>query len=471
MRNVCLSRAPRAAHAGFGLIEVLIGMAIGLIAMVAIMQTMVVAESQRRSVTSGADSNTGSVIGSYLIERDLRMAGYGLTSVSPSGALQVCGFGTVTFFNSARSANPVPTYDGTNPAANAAYVPFTPVSINPSGIPAGDAGTDTLMVNYGGSDGNVSDRATITNPNGDAASLTVTSRIQFHKGDLVLVAAPTGGGTCEVAEITELPGSGQCSAIAGSTNLIGRAAGNFRSFWANSAAGCQTIASRFNGNPSTGLGAGTYDGGRVYNLGPPDKIASRVYAVRNQVLTMCDMVTHDCTRADRVSDPAFWKPIAPGVVVMNAQLGKITGYDGNSAPVWTWDKVHPTTLAGWISSAARPDGQLAALGVAAVRLVLVARTDQFEKDELSFTTYPVPTNSPPLCPASPTALGTVPDVNGDVHWARDSAGTCQTLNLSGLANWKHYRYKVVEAKVPLRNVTSGRNLIECPIDTTTGGCS
>jgi type IV pilus assembly protein PilW len=453
MRNFALLRAPGAAQAGFGLIEVLIGMAIGLIAMVAIMQTMVVAESQRRSVTSGADSNTGSVIGSYLIEHDLRMAGYGLTSVSPSGALQVCGFGTVTLFNSARSANPVPTYDGTNPAANAAYVPFTPVSINPSGIPAGDAGTDTLMVNYGGSDGNVSDRATITNPNGDAASLTVTSRIQFHKGDLVLVAAPTGGGTCEVAEITELPGSGQCSAIAGSTNLIGRAAVNFRSFWANSAAGCQTIASRFNGNPSTGLGAGTYDGGRVYNLGPPDKIASRVYAVRNQVLTMCDMVTHDCTAVASVNDAAFWKPIAPGVVMMVAELGKITGYAGNSAPVWTWDKVHPTTLAGWISSAARPDGQLAALGVAAVRLVLVARTDQFEKDEVSF------------------GAATVPDAAGVVTWARDSGGGTRTLSLTGLANWKHYRYKVVEAKVPLRNVTSGRNLIECPIDTTTGGCS
>lgn len=453
MRNVCPARAPGAVHTGFGLIEVLIGMAIGLIAMVAIMQTMVVAESQRRSVTSGADSNTGSVIGSYLIERDLRMAGYGLTSVSPSGALQVCGFGTVTLFNSARSANTVPTYDGTDPAANVAYVPFTPVSINPSGIPAGDAGTDTLLVNYGGSDGNVSDRATITNPGGDAASLTVTSRIQFHKGDLVLVAAPTGGSTCEVAEITELPGSGQCSAIAGSTNLIGRGAGNFRSFWANSAGGCQTIVSRFNGNPSTGLGANAYDGGRVYNLGPPDKIASRVYAVRNQVLTMCDMVTHDCTAVASVNDSAFWKPIAPGIVVMNVELGKITGYAGNSAPVWTWDKVHPTTLAGWISSAARPDGQLASLGVAAVRLVLVARTDQYEKEEVEF------------------GAATVPDAAGDVIWARDSGGGSRTLSLTGLANWKHYRYKVVEAKVPLRNVTSGRNLIECPIDTATGGCS
>jgi type IV pilus assembly protein PilW len=447
------SPAVRAGQPGFGLIEVLIGMAIGLIAMVAIMQTMVVAESQRRSVTSGADSNTGSVIGSYLIERDLRMAGYGLTSVSPSGVLQVCGFGTVTLYNSGRSANTVPTYDGTNPAANAAYVPFTPVSINPSGIPAGDAGTDTILVNYGGSDGNVSDRATITNPGGDAAALQVTSRIEFHKGDLVLVASIPAGGSCEVAEITELPGSGQCSAIAGSSNSIARAAGNFRSFWASSAAGCQTISSRFNGNPATGLGAGVYDGGRVFNLGPPDKIASRVYAVRNQVLTMCDMVTHDCTAVASVNDPVFWKPIAPGVVAMVAELGKITGYAGNSAPVWTWDKVHPVTLAGWINSAARPDGQLASVGVAAVRLVLVARTDQFEKDEVEFT------------------AATVPNAAGDVTWARDSGGGSRTFSLTGLANWKHYRYKVVEAKVPLRNVTSGRNLLECPIDTTTGGCS
>lgn len=453
MRKVRLSRVPGEAHAGFGLVEVLIGMAIGLIAMVAIMQTMMVAESQRRSVTSGADSNTGSVIGSYLIERDLRQAGYGLVSVAPSGALQICGFGTVTLFNSARSANTVPTYDGTAPATNVAYVPFTPVSINPSGIPAGDAGTDTIMVNYGGSDGNVSDRATITNPGGDAASLVVTSRIQFHKGDLILVAAATGGSTCEVAEITELPGSGQCSAIGGSTNLMGRAAGNFRSFWANSAGGCQTIASRFNGNPGTGLGVNAYDGGRVFNLGPPDKIASRVYAVRNQVLTMCDMITHDCTAAGSANNPVFWKPIAPGVVMMTAELGKITGYDGNSAPVWTWDKAHPTTLAGWISSAARPDSQLAALGVAAVRLVLVARTDQYEKDEVQF------------------GAATVPDAAGVVTWARDSGGGSRTLSLAGLPNWKHYRYKVVEAKVPLRNVTSGRNLIECPIDTATGGCS
>lgn len=446
------SRAVTARPHGFGLIEVLIGMAIGLIAMVAIMQTMVVAESQRRSVTSGADSNTGSVIGSYLIERDLRMAGYGITSISPSGVLQVCGFGTVTLYNSGRSANTVPTYDGTNPGTNT-YVPFTPVAINPGGIPAGDAGTDTILVNYGGSFGNVSDRATIANPGGDGTSLTVTSRIEFHKGDLIMVVSVPAGGSCEVAEITELPGSGECSAAAGSTNLMTRAAGSFRSYWANSAAGCQTIASRFNGNPGTGLGTGVYDGGRVFNLGPPDKFASRVYAVRNQVLTMCDMTTHDCTAAASVNDSAFWKPIAPGVVVMRAELGKVTGYNGASSPVWTWDQAAPTTLAGWATTATRPDGQVASLGVAAVRLVLVARTDQFEKDEISFTT------------------ATVPDAAGDVTWARDSGGGSRTFSLTGLANWKHYRYKVVEAKVPLRNVTSGRTLIECPVDTTTGGCS
>lgn len=67
------------SNAGFSLIEILVGLVMGLISMVIIMQVFATFEGQKRTTTSGSDAQSTGGIALYTIERDIRMAGYGFT--------------------------------------------------------------------------------------------------------------------------------------------------------------------------------------------------------------------------------------------------------------------------------------------------------------------------------------------------------------------------------------------------------
>jgi type IV pilus assembly protein PilW len=67
----------RTRNAGFSLIEIIVGMVMGLISMVVVMQVFASFEGQKRTTTSGSDAQTNGGVGLYTIERDIRMAGYG----------------------------------------------------------------------------------------------------------------------------------------------------------------------------------------------------------------------------------------------------------------------------------------------------------------------------------------------------------------------------------------------------------
>ena len=67
-------------------------------------------EGQKRTTSSGADAQTNSAVAMYLLERDLRQAGYGIqpnledfsNGALATGVLAQCG--TVDTYNSARTA-------------------------------------------------------------------------------------------------------------------------------------------------------------------------------------------------------------------------------------------------------------------------------------------------------------------------------------------------------------------------------
>ncbi|GIZ50424.1 PilW family protein [Noviherbaspirillum aridicola] len=77
--------APAARNAGFGLVEAMVGLAIALVATLVISQVFSVFEGQRRSTTGGSDAQTEAALAAYAIERDLRMAGYGMNLLSALG--------------------------------------------------------------------------------------------------------------------------------------------------------------------------------------------------------------------------------------------------------------------------------------------------------------------------------------------------------------------------------------------------
>lgn len=65
------------APKGFGLIEILVGLAIGLIATIIMFQAFAVSERQKRTTTGAADAQTNGAIGMFSMERDIKMAGWG----------------------------------------------------------------------------------------------------------------------------------------------------------------------------------------------------------------------------------------------------------------------------------------------------------------------------------------------------------------------------------------------------------
>ena len=121
-------------------------MAIGLIGIVIISQVFIVNENYERSTTSAGGAQTNGALALFSIERDARMAGWG---ISWSAAL-ACS--SIQWYYDGAYSNP-PQAGGTLPALRAAPVVITD----------GGAGADTLTIMYGSSAKRVIP-ATLSNP-------------------------------------------------------------------------------------------------------------------------------------------------------------------------------------------------------------------------------------------------------------------------------------------------------------------
>lgn len=134
-------RSPRMRkhQAGFSLVEIMVGIVIGMLAIIVMLQTFSLFEGRKRTTTSGSDAMSEGVMALYALQRDIRQAGYGVS------ALDILGC-------------PV-TISGVS-------IDLAPVTINPptAVIPrAGiDANTDTLLVIYGNSEGQPQGRSDLT---------------------------------------------------------------------------------------------------------------------------------------------------------------------------------------------------------------------------------------------------------------------------------------------------------------------
>ncbi len=165
-------------------------------------------------------------------------------------------------------------------------------------------------------------------------------------------------------------------------------------------------------NPS-GFPTATYnEGDLLVNLG---SLIDRRYSISSaNVLQLSEFsATAPATTAAPVD-------LYPNVVGLQAFYGKDTDGDGI---VDTYDRTTPTTTAGWSQ-------------VLSVRLALVTRSAQYEKELVST--------------ASPLwNVGTTTTISGT---AACGTSKCLTLDITALPDWQHYRYKVSDTVVPLRNM-------------------
>lgn len=419
-------RTPKTLQAGFTLVEVLIAMLIGVVGMVVIMQVYAVSENFKRSATSGTDAQVNGSIALYMVEREIRLAGFGLNTLVPAGCMSVVVYNSIT-----------------TKSANVRMVPF---EINPAGIPAGDANTDVILITYGSS-GDFVGGVAADQPTTATDNFRVNiNRDGFRAGDLVVGmqpgAGPGGAPSCVMHELTGVPGNGgNCGTPAtGGTNHLNHGTGSYKS--AN--ASCATITSRYNSSSAIKDPNGfvtprlnAITGGMLYNLGPEPNV--KVYAIRGGNLTSCDWMQSDCTQV------GAYTVAVSDIVSLRAAYG--ADFDGVAAPA---TPLGAGDIDRWTRASITTSNQ--ASRTLAVAVALTARSALKEK----------PSDGSNICNA--TANATRPDRAMTTEWyeaLRSMEAPPGTLANAGIdltnsapvpGEWNCYRYKLYQTTIPLRNM-------------------
>ena len=414
-------RSSRARYTGFTLVEIMIGLLIGVIGIVVIMQVFAVSEGFKRTATSGSDAQVNGGLALYLLQREIRIAGYGMNSLVPMGC------SSIVVWN-----------DTTGTSVNLRMVPF---EINPAGIPAGDANSDVILIAYGTSD-NFVGGVPGDQPSGASSNFKVSvNRDGFRAGDLVVAvqpgAGPGGTTSCVMNELTGVPGTGgNCgSPASGGSDVLNHNTGNYK----NPNDNCQMVKPVHNNasgikDPSgnTVPALSQVNGGQLFDLGALPQI--KVYAIRSGNLTVCDMLNTDCTVA------ANYVVLVNGIVSMRA----IYGQDFAGAPPAGSSLPGDGAVDRWSRAPLATTDDISRTLAAAIEIT--ARSGLKEKPSTGTT-----------CDTTPNAAR--PDRGQTQDWfqpyvalAAGSLGGAQ-IDLSTVStDWQCYRYKLFQTSVPLRNM-------------------
>jgi type IV pilus assembly protein PilW len=242
---------------GFSLVEIMVGVVIGMLAVIIMMQVFALSEGRKRTSTGGGDAITGGVMALYAIQRDVRMSGYGIADTQLMG----CGL-------------TLPTGITLNP--------LTAVTINSASISGNDANTDTLLVVSGNTNGTTQGDLIANNPT--ATTYPVQTPSEFVTNDWVVA-------TVSDPHILNNTARNAC----GTTLVMGKVTGVAASTVTVTAGSLRGV------------------GDRVFNLGKSPTIVG--YAIRGGNLTTCDFTVTNCQNA------ANWVAIENNIVSLRAQYG------------------------------------------------------------------------------------------------------------------------------------------------------
>jgi type IV pilus assembly protein PilW len=282
-----------AAARGMSLVELMVGVAIGLIGLLVIFKTVAIWDSHTRTTTSGGDADTAGTLALFNLERDIKIAGMGI------------GTADVTAMNC--------NVTGTDSDGRAINFPLRPIEI----IPGAAGAPDEIHVLHGNSSFFVSTE--LFN-----ASTATTKRLQrrngFKPGDLAVV---TGSGVCQLLEVTDDSNPDGLS--------IGHQSGTYASFYA--AASAAPATSRF--NPAGGTGASTFSAGSIFSLGPFPQF--NIWQIQGAGAGQA------LSRSDTIHNVGPFT-VAEGVAGMKAQYGVDTDNNGRitDASPNEWTTTTPT---------------------------------------------------------------------------------------------------------------------------------
>lgn len=170
----------RRSTLGFSLIELMVGLVLGMIAVIVVMQIFSLSNQGQRTATSGDDAQTNGALAVAQLQREIRQSGQGISNrhllgcnLLMPGGTQLNGLGRVF--------------------------------INHASIPAGDANTDTLLVISGS--GNGSPEGTLIIPTPAALNYPVATPTAFNLNDFVIAAwrIPPAACTVQLDRVAAIP--------------------------------------------------------------------------------------------------------------------------------------------------------------------------------------------------------------------------------------------------------------------------
>lgn len=395
---------------GFTLIELMIGLALGLVATLAIFLTVTSFEAQRRTTGSGVDMQQNGLMALYSIEQDIRMAGYGLIDTRNKSlpCSQINAYGSASVFSGA-----------------------------PIKITNGSTGNDILAINRLNSDtggvvtGGIA--ATLDAPFSAVGTLPLDTNIALNANDFILVsqAVPAGQANipCTLLKVVSpVPTNNALGVVvAAAGNAGGDATQTPTAFPSYAAGGAAASAVVINLGPNdSSLSATSTTFGSTTNEAINPRFATTKYRIQPNA----NSSSYDLQRT--TNNWGNFSIVSSNIVNVSAQYGISDAPPGAPA-------IAPQNITHWIDATGNAYGgtNWATLSsvddikrIKAIRVAIVARSaEKVNKRDTS---------------GSCTTTTTSP------IWFDNPA-----IDLSGMTDWKCYRYKVYQTIIPIRNVIWG----------------
>lgn len=325
MKNALPSLTRRAVLRGFTLVEMMVGVTVGLITVLVITQALGTFENQKSITSSGANAQDNGLAAMTQIEQDVRNAGVGFNNSAAYECSTMYSYYEAT--SSSGATSPAPMFSN--------IMSMAPVVITDGGA----TGSDTIRI-HSGSDflGSIPAVITSTMPQ-PSAELNVSFTKGFDIGEMILVSQ---GGKCTVMQVTQV----QNAAL-----NIQHNPGSFPSW--------NPQASFYNTAPGNTWPAYT-TGAKIMNVG---QMTERVYSIDSNYNLQ---VVSTSTSNPSVSTTSV---LVKDIVSLQAEYGVSSGVGVQEVSSW----VAATNANGWDVLDSNEIKR-----IKAIRLTIVARSSKKE---------------------------------------------------------------------------------------------
>ena len=321
------------AQRGVTLIELMIGLALGLIASLAIFSTISSFEAQRRTTASGMDMQQNGLMALYSIDQDIRMAGFGLIDSSTTPGSMPCSkinaYGTNSVWNSA------PVVIANNASAGNDIITVNRLNSDTGGIVTGGKAAGLAA-----------------NMNSGDTSISVDTSEALHTNDFILVSQANLD--CSLFKVSAIPSATSVTVV-----NVANAIGNTTQTPTFPAAGYSAAASAVVadlGPASSASAANTF--------GSTNPATTPTFATtKYQINTNLDLIRTE-------DNGTTWNTVASDIVAIAAQYGVA---NAGSPTVNCWTDATGTACSG--SNWANPP-PADVRRIKAIQVAIVARSNQ-----------------------------------------------------------------------------------------------